>query len=310
MLPLLDPKNDYIFKRLFAQSPELLSDLINSIRYDQPPITITDILNPNISGEDLHAKEIVLDVLAKDGFGVQYNIEIQVRKQTYWGERSLYYSSRLISEQLESGQSYREMKHVICIHLLDFDLFPEHPEQASWRFELRDQHIPDVVLTKAQQIDILELDKADRLQLAPTALKNWVDLFEHWQEQHIMAQLTHTPVMTVLQSLEQMSQTKEERLRALARERAVWDYNTEIQVAEERGEQRGLEKGMQKGLQQGMQKGIQAMQTLLRTLIEARFGQPLPDWVLSRLRAATPEQLQQWGVSLTQAQQLEDIFEG
>ncbi len=80
MLPLLDPKNDYIFKRLFAQSPELLSDLINSIRYDQPPITITDILNPNISGEDLHAKEIVLDVLAKDGFGVQYNIEIQVVK--------------------------------------------------------------------------------------------------------------------------------------------------------------------------------------------------------------------------------------
>jgi len=129
-----------------------------------------------------------------------------------------------------------------------------------------------------------------------------------------MAQLTHTPVMTVLQSLEQMSQTKEERLRALARERAVWDYNTEIQVAEERGEQRGLEKGMEKGLQQGMQKGlekgIQAMQTLLRTLIEARFGQPLPDWVLSRLRAATPEQLQQWGISLTQAQRLEDIFEG
>ena len=129
-----------------------------------------------------------------------------------------------------------------------------------------------------------------------------------------MAQLTHTPVMTVLQSFEQMSQTKEERLRALARERAVWDYNTEIQVAEERGEQRGLEKGMQKGLQQGMQKGlekgIQAMQTLLRTLIEARFGQPLPDWVLSRLRAATPEQLQQWGISLTQAQRLEDIFEG
>ena len=122
-----------------------------------------------------------------------------------------------------------------------------------------------------------------------------------------MAQLTHTPVMTVLQSLEQMSQTKEERLRALARERAVWDYNTEIQVAEERGEQRGLEKGMQKGIQKGREDG---MQTLLRTLIEARFSQPLPDWVLSRLRAATPEQLQQWGVSLTQAQRLEDIFEG
>ncbi len=129
-----------------------------------------------------------------------------------------------------------------------------------------------------------------------------------------MAQLTHTPVMTVLQSLEQMSQTKEERLRALARERAVWDYNTDIITAREEGMQVGMEKGIEKGLQQGMQKGIQkgredGMQTLLRTLIEARFGQPLPDWVLSRLRAATPEQLQQWGVSLTQAQRLEDIFQ-
>ena len=117
-----------------------------------------------------------------------------------------------------------------------------------------------------------------------------------------MAQLTHTPVVTALRSLETLSQTKEEQLRAIARQRAVWDYNTEIQVAEERGEQRGLEKGIQKG--------VQAMQALLRTLIEARFGDPLPDWVLSRLRVATPEQLQQWGVSLTQAQRLEDIFEG
>ena len=120
-----------------------------------------------------------------------------------------------------------------------------------------------------------------------------------------MAQLTHTPVMTVLQSLEQMSQTKEERLRALARERAVWDYNTDIITAREEG----IEEGIQKGLEKGLEKGKQAMQTLLRTLIEARFGQPLPDWVLSRLRTATPEQLQQWGISLAQAQRLEDIFE-
>ena len=114
-----------------------------------------------------------------------------------------------------------------------------------------------------------------------------------------MAQLTHTPVMTVLQSLEQMSQTKEERLRALAREQAVWDYNTDIITAREEG----LEEGMQKGREEGMK-------IFLRSMIETKFGQPLPDWVLSRLRAATPEQLQQWGVSLTQAQRLEDIFEG
>ena len=51
------------------------------------------------------------------------------------------------------------------------------------------------------------------------------------------------------------------------------------------------------------------MQTLLRTLIKARFGQQLPEWVLSRLRTATPEELQRWGASLAQAQRLEDIFD-
>jgi|GEM_PF-2542586 len=129
-----------------------------------------------------------------------------------------------------------------------------------------------------------------------------------------MAQLTHTPVMTVLQSLEQMSQTKEERLRALARERAVWDYNTDIITAREEGREEGIQKGREEGRQEGRQEGREegreeGMKIFLRSMIETKFGQPLPDWVLSRLRAATPEQLQQWGISLTQAQRLEDIFQ-
>ncbi len=125
-----------------------------------------------------------------------------------------------------------------------------------------------------------------------------------------MAQLTHTPVMTVLQSLEQMSQTKEERLRALARERAVWDYNTDIITAREEGLEEGIQKGREEGRQEGREEGREeGMKIFLRSMIETKFGQPLPDWVLLRLRAATPEQLQQWGISLTQAQRLEDIFQ-
>ena len=297
MLPLLDPKNDYIFKRLFSQSPDLLSDLINSIRHDQPPITITDVLNSNITGEDLTAKDIVLDVLAKDGHGVQYNIEIQVRKQRYWGERSLYYSARLISEQLQEGQAYQTIKNVICIHLLDFDLFPNHQNQASWRFELRDKDRPEVVLTKAQQIDILELRKADRLALAPGALKNWVDLFEHWKEEDIMAQITHSPVLNALDSLGSISQTREERHRALARERAVLDYNTNIQAAREEG----IVLGEMKGIVQGEIK-------ILTRLIQKKFGQPLPDWALVRLQSANSDDLELWTDGLDQARRLEDIF--
>uniref|UniRef100_UPI0003B34D05 hypothetical protein n=1 Tax=Aquaspirillum serpens TaxID=190 RepID=UPI0003B34D05 len=113
------------------------------------------------------------------------------------------------------------------------------------------------------------------------------------------------PVVTALRSLETLSQTKEEQLRAIARQRAVWDYNTDIITAREEG----LEEGIQKGREEGREEGIRAMRAIFRTLIQARFGDPLPDWVLSRLRTATPEQLQQWGISLAQAQRLEDIFD-
>lgn len=37
MRPLLDPTNDYVFKRLFAEAPELLVSLINDLRPDLPP---------------------------------------------------------------------------------------------------------------------------------------------------------------------------------------------------------------------------------------------------------------------------------
>ncbi|MBK5969582.1 hypothetical protein CCR91_12595 [Thiorhodovibrio winogradskyi] len=33
---LLDPKNDYVFKRLFVRAPELLVALINAVRPERP----------------------------------------------------------------------------------------------------------------------------------------------------------------------------------------------------------------------------------------------------------------------------------
>ncbi len=91
--------------------------------------------------------------------------------------------------------------------------------------------------------------------------------------------------------METLSQTKEEQLRAIARQRAVWDYNTDIITAREEGIEEGIQKGLEKGIQKGREEGREeGMKIFLRCMIETRFGQPLPDWVLSRLRTATPEQ--------------------
>ena len=48
MVTLLDPKNDYVFKRLFAGDPDLTLALINDLRPDLPRVVSVEILNPTI----------------------------------------------------------------------------------------------------------------------------------------------------------------------------------------------------------------------------------------------------------------------
>jgi predicted transposase/invertase (TIGR01784 family) len=91
---LLDPKNDYVFKKLFAEAPALLAGLINDVRSDDPPVEVVEVINPRIEPEEITGKFIVLDILAKDQQGHRYNIEIQVRRYDPWSARSTYYLAR------------------------------------------------------------------------------------------------------------------------------------------------------------------------------------------------------------------------
>lgn len=80
MPTLLDPTNDYVFKRLFVEAPNLLVALINDLRPDLPKMTSAEIRNPTIEPSEITGKYIILDVLARDADGHCYNVEIQVRR--------------------------------------------------------------------------------------------------------------------------------------------------------------------------------------------------------------------------------------
>jgi hypothetical protein len=54
--PLLDPKNDFVFKKLFAEAPTLLAALINAVRSDEPPIEVVEVTNPRIDPDDIKGK--------------------------------------------------------------------------------------------------------------------------------------------------------------------------------------------------------------------------------------------------------------
>jgi len=248
MKALLDPKNDYVFKRLFTDNPTLLVALINAVRPQAPPITQIEVKNPTIDADDLQGKYIILDLLAVDTDGRQFNIEMQVRRYRAWSARSSYYLAKLISAQLLLGDDYTQLKPVIGIHLLDFDLFqePQHQNQALWCFEMRDAETPAVTLGEELQLNLLELRKADRLKQVTGALADWIALFRHWQEEDIMAHIANEPVRTAFDRLKTLSNDDEARRLAFVRERALLDERSLLKGAHDEGWEQGIEKASHK----------------------------------------------------------------
>lgn len=292
---LLDPKNDFVFKRLFAASPALLADLINAVRCDEPPVEVTEVLNPRIDPEELTGKFIVLDVLACDAAGRFYNIEMQVRRHAGWNARSTYYLARTLANQLKNGDDYTKLKPVIGIHLLDFDLF-DVPEQAHWCFELRDRLRPQVALEGQLQLNVTELIKADRLLPQPGALSAWIAWFEHWQEESTMSTITHPAVRQAMEELQHLSEDAEARRLAFVRERALRDEVSLMNTAREEGREEGVGLGVR-----------QEREAALLRILELKFG-PLPDTIRGMLRSASLDELLQLFDKALRASQLDEVI--
>jgi len=300
---LLSPTNDYVFKRVFTDAPELLVNLINDLRPQALPVTELRIINPEVLPNEISGKLIRLDVLAKDQYGSQYNIEIQVYRFQNWHQRGLYYLSRMIETQLKAGGSYDALGNVVGVHLLDFDLFTQTESeraQAIWCFEMRDLVQAQVSMGEALQLNIIELDKADRLRMLGRQAQDWVSFFKHSKEGWEMSDIQHKPVQAAMEKVRALSQNQEEWWHAVARERALLDEATLLKQAHTEGLAEGLAEGKNEGMAEGLRRG-------LMIAVQGRFG-TLPNSVQKQIDQATVAELNHWLEQVLIAQQLEDVF--
>ena len=135
---LVSPKLDIVFKMLFAENTDILTEFLSDI-LDIPIEKIKGItvLNPDILPESVGEKSYRLDLLVNvDGKFI--NIEMQVRSEKHFGDRILVYWSKMYSKQLDKGEPYSKLKPCIVITLVDFDLFDYadyHSEFGVWDIE-------------------------------------------------------------------------------------------------------------------------------------------------------------------------------
>ena len=119
-----------------ARQFNLLSNVFMSVALSDKP-ACQHVLRIITGIDDLVVKEIrtqyriskieshdaILDVLAEDGAGRLYNLEIQRAETIDHARRSRFYSAMIDSEYLEKGRTYAELPDVYIIYISETDLW-------------------------------------------------------------------------------------------------------------------------------------------------------------------------------------------
>ncbi|MDR2733994.1 MAG: Rpn family recombination-promoting nuclease/putative transposase [Spirochaetota bacterium] len=212
--------DDMLFKMVFVRHPDLLIRLVAALldirveSIEQFIITNSEI-PPNALGDKFCRLDINMMVS-----GQCVDLEIQVKDEHDYPERSLYYWAREYSSILKENQKYRGLPRTIIISIVAFDLF-DCPEFYSEFQALEVKR--HTRLTDKMRLCYFELSKLPDIVDAHDELKLWLKLFKAKTEEDLR-QIKALGVPIMEQAIQAYRQTKAadefrelERLRSRAR---------------------------------------------------------------------------------------------
>ena len=135
--------NDYLFRALLQRNNLVLKGLICALLHmEESDVSSVIITNPIRLGDTIDNKTFVLDINVILNQHHIINLEMQVVNLYNWQDRSLSYLARNF-DHLKKGEDYQHTHPVIQIGLLDYTLFPEHPEfYSTYQFTVHSYLVP------------------------------------------------------------------------------------------------------------------------------------------------------------------------
>ena len=247
---LMKPKVDFAFKEIMADEITRIGFLSAILKLEPKEIKETQLLNTNLRKLHEDEKQGILDVRILMNNHTEIDIEIQLAELKVWADRSLFYLSKMYTEQIQQGQKYDVFKKCVSISILNFILFPKESEFYScFRIMEEKRHI---IYTDKMEFHVLELPKLpEELKEESNTLLLWAKFINaEKKEEFEMLAKKDSYLNQAYQKLQIISQDKEKRLEYEAREKAVRDYNQGMLEAREEGLQEGMEQGIEQGTEQ------------------------------------------------------------
>ncbi|MDD7388713.1 MAG: Rpn family recombination-promoting nuclease/putative transposase [Lachnospiraceae bacterium] len=259
------PTVDFCFKELM-QNEKVRKGFISALLNCSPDDITQTVLMPTILGRDTpEDKEGILDVRVALEDGTQLDMEMQVAYFAYWEKRILFYLGKMYTGQLKKGEPYEALKKCIHVSILDFVHFPEDSE--CYRvIHFRDEK-SGKMYTDLMEIQILELRKLLPVEVGRSGVIDWMQFFNGKSRKEFCDMAKKNEYLDeACNTLMELSADEKKRLEYEARERALRDYNSQMNSARKLG----MEQGRQEGLQEGRQEGVDLAKTVFKLFLQGK----------------------------------------
>lgn len=204
----------------------------------QESIKDIEISNVELIPEFLEEKFGILDLkLNLDDRIV--NIEIQVKKEFDFRDRTLFYWAKLFSGDLKSKEKYFKLKDTICINIINFKIFNFEGYHSHFKVMEKDRH---EVLSDKLAIHFFELPKIKKYK-ENKPMEDWLNLINAEKEADLMALEVKTKipeVKEVICRLRELSADEKIRQEAYYREKRLHDEASAMDYAWNKGKKVGV----------------------------------------------------------------------
>lgn len=181
--------NDYLFHVVFQENKTALKGLISALlNLDKSQITSIKIKNPIVPGENQEDKTFILDLLILLNHSRYINLEMQVKNNGDWSDRSLSYLCRIF-DHLSVGEDYSLVLPAQNISFLDFP-FPNNSEEFHATYQLKNIK-NNTIYSDKFTLSVVQLNQTEKAE--PEDIENglvdWIQFFKatDWKEVFTLA---------------------------------------------------------------------------------------------------------------------------
>ena len=240
--PELKMKSDIMFKAFYGrkENEEFLQDFLEAVLGEK--LKIKKVMH-DVRLEQLARKQkfVILDLGVELENGGFINVEIQLKNNKNIEKRTTYYASKKVTEQLGSGEDYRQLKPIIIIAILDYS-FTELPEYVTETVRVAKEH-REYEINNDVKYYYIELEKFRKQNPDMTKQINHWLLFLDMERRELleMACEKNEKVRRAVENYEVLTGDEEVKRLAEIRLMAKLEEKSALDCAREEGEERGKE---------------------------------------------------------------------